>query len=476
MSNVLINLRDKIKIYDFSLVLFIFFLLFAPPVIPKINTGLIAACVVAVVLLIKYKKETIQTIKDIKMGYFALILVLFFLYVLIITGVNFLQGEHVQISHYVTLWYRYFLIFPILMISSLFICIKCKKNNYKLYDLVMCYVYAALIQFVLVFLSLNIPALKAFFVSVMYKNTGDFYFGIPWVMERRGFGFSNSFVDTFGFGMGLIASLPLFFIKKDRTYILYLVPCLILISFVNARTGLVVALIGLICSIPHVFNVVREAKIKVCVTIFFSIVLLCCFVGIVYIQSPKTISWVAGDFASFLNIDNAEEITTDQTATVVENNTTEDSANVPESTTNEEDTTKVSEETTTDSSSQYHTTDVLFSSRFWNLPTGLSLFFGTGHSIYGADGYPNSDVGYVNDLWIGGIVGTLILYFAFFVLFKNAFANTQEKNVKLMLISFVIAILVVQIKANAIMFNAGLNTIMPISFFVCSKYHLLERE
>ena len=56
-----------------------------------------------------------------------------------------------------------------------------------------------MLQFGLVFISLVIPAVKAAFIAFIYKNTGDIYLGTPWVMERRGFGFSNSFVDSFGF-------------------------------------------------------------------------------------------------------------------------------------------------------------------------------------------------------------------------------------------------------------------------------------
>lgn len=108
----------------------------------------------------------------------------------------------------------------------------------------------------------------------------------------------------------------------------------------------------------------------------------------------------------------------------------------------------------------------MFSGRSWNIPTGRILLFGSGHTIYGADGYANSDVGYVNDLWMGGIVGTILLYLAFGILFVKAFQNAQANWVRLLVLLFAASMLVFQVKANAIMFNAGMVVILPTLFLV----------
>ncbi len=512
MSEVIKNAKKNIAGMDLPLVVLVFFLLFSPPIIPKINTAIIAAAVVFVALVVFHRKELKETIIDSDILKFVIVMAMFFIYVAIVTVINFFTGEFVQLMHYITLWYRYFMIVPLLVVCSVYICIRCKKKNYNLYDLAMSYVYAGMLQFGLVFISLVIPAVKAAFIAFIYKNTGDIYLGTPWVMERRGFGFSNSFVDSFGFGMGIVAVLPLFFLKKTKEKIALFVPCLVLISLVNVRTGLIMAVIGLLFALPVIIKAFLESKVKIVATALVAVLLLCSFIGTVYVKNPKTLGWIFEDVISFVGIDLPEETTepeptTQNTDTTVVETTTESTTveTTEDSTETEDTTTEETIETTTDipsvtseesnsvynteneptqnnieettqagfwevlttPSSQNNTAELLFKDDFWSIPTGLALVFGTGHSVYGAEGYPHSDVGYINDLWTGGIVGTLILYAAFALLFIKAFRSSKDINVRCLILFFAVAILVFQVKANAIMFNAGINTILPMLFFIC---------
>ena len=439
MYKIIEQLKEVSVKYRFSFIIFIFFLLFSPPIIPQINTALIAAVVAAVLLATKYRASVISTIKKMQMNKFVIAMFGFFAYVAIIACLNiFVLGEKVQFMHYVKLGYRFFLIIPILMICVLYICIRSKELNYSIYNLAICFVIATMIQFLLTLIALLFPNVKDFFVSIMYANTGDSYLNIPWVMDRRGFGFCNTFVDSFGFGMGIIACLPLFFVKKNNWKMVYFIPCLILVSLVNVRTGLVMAGMGLVISIPIVFSAFikaeRNYKIKAIKTIVISLGILAAFVLLVAHCNRVTLNWIMGDVNSVIEatVPNAEEI-------IIE----------------------------VESDSQTTTADTLFSDRFWNIPPIGTLILGSGHTIYGAEGYPNSDVGYINDLWLGGVIGCLLLYGAFAGLFTRAFKSTKEKNIKLLIIYLALSILVFQIKANAIMFNAGLNTIIPILFYIC---------
>lgn len=435
------SVKNFISKYNFSFILFIFFLLFSPPIIPQINTALFAFAVAFALLIAKrsYRKEIIKTVKDSGMMMFVTAMIVFFLYIAVITVVNVLViGERVQLMHYVKLWYRFFMIIPVLMICCIYICLRAKELKYSVYDLSICFITATMVQFVFVIAALFFPAVKKFFTSIMYVNTGDGYLNIPWVMARRGFGFVNTFVDSFGFGMGLIAALPLFFIKKGRWKLAYLVPCLLFVSIVNVRTGLIVAGIGLLMSLPVIYHAFkeldREGKKKAVLIVLVAILILIMLVGLVKIFSPLTINWIIGDMNSVVE-------------TVLPNS----GEYLPEVETDSETT----------------TAEVLFSDRFWNIPIGKTILFGSGHTIYGAEGYPNSDVGYVNDLWLGGIIGCVLLYGAFVLLFIKAFKNAAKLNIKMLVIFFALSILVFQIKANAIMFNAGLNTMLPMLFYIC---------
>lgn len=425
--------------YRFSFIIFIFFLIFSPPIIPQINTAIIATMVAAGLLVTKYRTDVIKAFEKMKMNKFIIVMGIFFAYVAVVAFVNiFIVGEKIQLMHYIKLGYRFFLIIPILLICVLYICIRSKELNYSIYNLAMCFVIATMIQFLLVLVALLFPSIKELFVSIIYANTGDAYLDIPWVMERRGFGFCNSFVDSFGFGMGIIACLPLFFVKKHNWKVIYFVPCLIFVSLVNVRTGIVMAGMGLVVSIPIIVSEFIRAerfyKIKAIKTIAISIGVLLLLLALVALCNRNTLKWIMGDFSSVI------EATVPGTEEIVINIETD---------------------------SQTTTADTLFSDRFWNIPPITTFIFGSGHTIYGAEGYPNSDVGYINDLWLGGVIGCALLYGAFAGLFARAYKSAEDKNIKLLVVYLALAILVFQIKANAIMFNAGLNTIIPILFYIC---------
>lgn len=425
--------------YKISFVLFIFCLLFAPPIIPSVNVGLIASFIALALLIFKYKKQLFETLKKSGILKFSVLFAVFLAYLALVTVVNyFLIGERVQLMHYVKLWYRFFLIIPMLMASSAYICIRAKELKYDIKKLCMCFVYATLLQFVLVMLSLIFPEVKALFIKTIYLNTGDWYLSIPWVVARRGFGFTNSFVDSFGWGMGLIAVIPLFFIHKNNMKPALLCPLSLFVSLVNARTGLIMLFIGMLFVLPILYKTyrgsARKEKLYGAGMVLAAVAILIILCLIIFIFNPVTLQWIVGDLISFV----PENSETPSALQEMLNNLADDS--------------------------QTTTAEVLFSDRFWNLPSGYIIGFGSGHSIFGAEGYPNSDVGYINDLWMGGIVGCVLLYGAFFCLFKKAFKSVDSFALKALVLFLAACLAVFQIKANAISFCAGLNITLPILF------------
>ena len=103
--------------WDLPIGALVFFLLFAPPIVPEINTALIAAAIAGCALLVCYRKDILPELKKSGILLFAVAMTVFFVYLAGTTLVNFLVGERVQLMHYTTLWYRFFLIVPILLIN-----------------------------------------------------------------------------------------------------------------------------------------------------------------------------------------------------------------------------------------------------------------------------------------------------------------------------------------------------------------------
>ena len=424
--------------YKISFIVLLFFIIFSPPVIPVVNTTLVTAAVLGILIFVKYKGQISDALKSSKIMLFCLVFSLFLLYLALTTVVNFCLGNTVQLMHYVKLWYRFFLIVPMSAVICLYIVLRTKELSYSPEKLCMCIIIATMLQFVLAFSALLFPSVKSFFIDIIYKNTGDGYLDIPWVMARRGFGFSNSFLDSFGFGMGIVAALPLFILKPENKKILLLIPFLLLISILNVRTGLIIAFLGVLTALPHFFIVFKKSNKPILIlTVITAFALLICLLIIVYLCNPVTLGWIIEDVSSIAG-------------TVIPEASNQI---LPDAIASNSDTT---------------TAQVLFSSRFWNIPLGLTLIFGSGHTIFGAVGFPNSDVGYINDLWMGGIVGTAILYSAFILIILQALKGSKKLSRKSLVVFLSLSFFVFQIKANAIAFNAGLIVFLMLLFSLIS--------
>ena len=442
MKEKLVRLNN-VGDYKLSFIAFLFLLLFGPPVIPQVNTGLLACLGACAALVVRYRGEICSTFRRSGAGRFSLLLLAFLGYLAVVTLVSTLVfRERVQTMHYVTQWYRFFLIFPCLTGASLYICLRARELHYTPEQLGMCFVWATCAQFVLAMAAMLIPQLKEAFIAAIYRITGDQYLKIKWITMRRGFGYSNSFVDSFGWGMGIIAALPFFAVTKKNFRPVLLVPVVLFVSLVNARTGLLMAAIGGAAAIPWLWKSYsaadRQRRKKALRIVIAALLILCLLLTVVFLCNKITLYWAIGDVLSFI----------DDVAPTTE----------PDS--------EVSTTRRQLADSKTSTADVLFSDRFWNLPPAGIFLFGCGHSIFGAEGYPNSDVGYVNDLWLGGVVGCALLYGAFGVLFLTAYRRSADLKRKLLTGFLAVSFALFQIKANAIMFCAGLNVMLPMLFYL----------
>src|SRR5699024_6530651 len=111
----------------------------------------------------------------------------------------------------------------------------------------------------------------------------------------------------------------------------------------------------------------------------------------------------------------------------------------------------------------------LFSNRFWTFSNSLvKIIFGTGHTVFGNGFVIQSDVGYVNDVWLFGIVGSILLYISFIYLGSYVLKNSQESLYKILTIGLIVSLFVFQIKGRAFMYSVGTSTILIILF--CISY------
>ncbi|MCI9435161.1 MAG: glycosyltransferase [Bacilli bacterium] len=420
MKNFLNNIIEINKKYNISLILYVFCFLFAPPFFPKINSILILTIYSAIMLILKYKNCINEILNNkIVTKCFKILIIYFILYVFSIL-VNGLISGNWYLKNYILNIYSFILAFPVTFICSFYLIFRCEKLNLNFDDLVKIFIKAGLIQAFLTIISLLVPPIKNLLVDIMYVNTGDKHLIVPWIVSRRFYGFSNSMLDLFGFGTGILAVLALFYSLRHNYIYLILASLLLAVPFLNSRSGLIIFAIGVIFFLIIIFTNHEFKKHKK--YIFYGIIGVIFLILIVYIFSPNTIDWIINDFSSFFT-------------------------------------------------NRDGTASVLFSKDFWAIPPLKNWLIGTSYSIsaysnFSITNIAHSDVGYINELWKTGIIGSLVLYYFIFYFIMEMHKSTKNKEYKMLSIFFIFAIAIFMIKGSIFAYNPGSVVIYTLGFML----------
>lgn len=404
----------------FLMVIFIFCLLFSPPILPNINFIIPMAFISFLYIVFNYKKESkfIKKFfyKTAASSYFIRGFILYIIYVVLIISISGIYSHSFDVQQTIFILYRCALICPCLILCILFLFIWMKNKNYIIKDLMICLLLAASIQGFLSILSLIFPDIKNILVKVMEFGTNDPLLSNPWHLERRFFGFANNMYDSFGFGTGVLLALSFFCAALWSSKFLIFVPVLIFPALLNSRTGLLISCVGILFSLPLFFlrqnKLSKKRSLYALLGIVFFIFIIFVFI---YLYSKPTYQWIL----SVLQFDKIDP-------SLIK----------------------------------------LFGKNYWNFPKGILLLFGSGHSLYGAEGFIHSDVGLINDLWIGGIVGSGILYGTIGLTIWKAISTSKSYELKTMYIFFGVALILYNIKSIAITCNVGLITILLLIFAI----------
>ena len=112
----------------------------------------------------------------------------------------------------------------------------------------------------------------------------------------------------------------------------------------------------------------------------------------------------------------------------------------------------------------------------FNLLNDCNLIIGEGYRIYNEDSYPNSieyvgkhsDVGYINDLYMGGIIFVLMLYIPFFVYFN--YKNVSNSS-RVLFIIFSLIVLIVNVKGEAFRASVIIDIIVLLKLIYIDSYY-----
>jgi len=406
------NISVKInRLKEVQIVILFFVTIYFPPIC-QINTVYIIGAIAWVYLLLRYNLLVVY-INVRKMLIFSSVLLLTILYIF---GRGYLYTGEMQRT-VGGLVYLLVCVFP--MIIAIIIELKRMKASFDVFLKIL--IYAGTIQGWVAILAYMLKPVQAFLLRfLLYVMQQDIleYWG-----AKRLYGWSNTLTYSMPVVQGIIGTLALIYaLKKERKYLIT-VPIIWLSGILNARTTLVVIGIGMLCAI-YVLQVFSVKNMKLLAgmlgTLFISYYLLMS----VFVNTGLHGSWIVDGFSELGALLRGEKI------------------------------------------GYFTYLDVQNNASAFLLPTGIDLFFGVG--MLGT----NSDIGYIHNIWNGGILLMLVIliFISALVLdmnYRMKMSNENEQMRKGISWLMLGVFLVVNVKGNIFGLNEFMNLFLLMYSFIC---------
>ena len=310
-----------------------------------------------------------------------------------------------------------------------------EKRNYGLADAFRLLILAGLLQGGCAVIAFFVPPIRTAFMffgdRALYDN--DFF------LERRGYGFSMTLIDTFGYGIGLIAGYMVLIGWPRRVkYRLLCIALLVFTTAINARTGLFVLVIAVFLKLifwggtffKALFSIGVLSLLLYILKVFFPVILE---MGVR--SDNSTLVWICSDFLEMYYM-------------VFESG----------------------------ASNSMQMEDATFLSNFVSLPDNFfEYLFGSGHYVYDTKhelGF-RTDIGYYNLFWEFGILmsGVILLKFASFI--GKPFLMTDNTKIKSIVVFNFVAYAFLLMKAILLGYNPGVFVNYYVTF---ALYFYLKRD
>lgn len=407
--------------------LYLFVVIFAPPIIPYPHLVLTA---ISVLLLVTEYRPYYKGIAVASTAYTWLLgMIVVAVYALTIpTAISMFLSDIVQTSHYISLFNRFaVLVVTIIPCSTLLLC-KIYKSGYGIDFFLECIIKAGLLEGLTAILAFLSPAAKNLFISLMRKNTDIGLYTNNWYITVRAYGFAGTLVDLYGLGIAIIAGISFFYgVTRKRRYVIYSM-VIAVAALLNARTGVVIYLVAVAFSLIYLIG---TSHLKSVGKAIIAIIILYIFVQLVLSlisRNAATNGWLSKALTDVQNFFNKS--------------------------------------TSGVQSAENNEIAKLFSKRYWQFPSNpIRAVFGTGHSLYETGGaYAHSDVGYINDIWFIGLLGITFMYGMIVRRSVNIVRFSNNMVCRFAAIYILIAFFIFNIKGAAIGYNPGAASIFLLLF------------
>lgn len=406
----------------------IFLVVFNPPLHKGISFTTIAV-LAAISVCALCSKVLFRILNDFTIKSFLVLCIVFALWCIISGLVNCISSSETSTILTNAISTCFYLCCAIIV--SLGLTIYFHRKNYSLGNVIDIYIYVGVIQAVISLMCLFVPAVKSFLNDWTVQNSNSPALVRAFIMNsyRRNYGFASSLFDIFGCTMSIIAVLT--FARaingKPRYLIYYGMICIA--AILNARTSIILIAAGT----AIVFFSIHGRQIKKSI---FLTKLLVVMVGIcAFIILASLLMTSGSDNTQWLK-DGLNEIS---------------------------------------SMAQGKKTgyfEILFNN-FLFFPSLIESIAGTGLLPEQAIA-KGSDVGYVQNIWQFGMVGSVLLYLAYFQLFRKARLNTKNVYPGMAAALFAMVALYM-IKLNCLGYSMASTVFLPVLFY-CVLNHAGKKE
>lgn len=361
----------------------------------------------------KYHKRLIQILKSPELFVFITLAFFTTIYSLVLSF-GPLGADNIKLSYpYAVVIFE---LVPCAIFIS-FVLLETKINPNKLYDIIL---IMGMLQVACVILTMIVPELRdQILLSSGVEALQDNFIGIDRVFRIYGLARGYTFAMPLFQGLCIIIAYILGSYKSSKYYLL--IPFFVVSIAVNARIALVSLLIAPCVIFFFKFKKQWIKQIASILLIFFSFLILRAIVQYKAEDSSSFNTWVWLDqgIEDLIDFKNGE---------------TSETGNV------------------------YALTD-----RMWFAPNSIhEWIFGTGEYVFGKS-YQSSDIGYVINLYYGGLVFSLLLYLSYLFLLMKYYTNDIiQKNIS---VSLIVYLFIANCKGNVFMSNEIINGSMLMIVF-----------
>lgn len=433
---VIVGKNTLPQIKNIFFIIYLFFVIYMPPLLKNGNIDRVMLILSSIYVLINinHMLGLFKVRENRRMVWLSLVLLLYsFIVSLVNSLINSDSGEYFNRPMMIITFMVYFFI-----IAST-ITIFCKKNNISSEKFLKMLVVVGLIQAIFVFASFFSASIRTELLQLIAKNASDSRITASisashYTALRRNFGFADTLYDRFGYICSVLCAISFNLGLYKKKWFYYIASLIFIFStLVNARSGVVLCVIGMIVSSIVFFIHNKEFKKIIRLLVFIGIAIIVCIsaLGILQRYSPSTYEWMSIGLGSFLG--------------------------------------------NSDLATGGNNTEFYLSSETWFFPDLFGLIFGTARDPYYTLGY-STDNGYVEQIWNIGLIGLIISMSLFVGCIKRTLNKSKNILEKGVLWSMIALILLYMVKLFAYKNVGGTYIILGYCLLMNSLYSINNKR